>query len=275
MDYAIGDIQGCYTELMHLLERLHFDEKKDTLWCSGDLVNRGPDSLAVLRFFSSLPNPPIVTLGNHDLHFLAAHYHPDKFVNQKDTFNDILKAPDREELVHWLKSQRLCYMQEIMNVFMAHAGLCPYWSITDALLHSKEIEHILQSDKVSDFFLSMYGNEPSKWRDDLQGDGRYRLIINYFTRMRFLDKKGHLVMNKDCKVEEAPELIPWFDYKRQLKLSVDILFGHWAALHGETNKKYIYALDKGCVYGGKLRALCLQTRELTEVNGYPKGHLDM
>lgn len=258
MDYAIGDIQGCYRELIALLNKVDFNDRTDRLWLVGDLVNRGPDSLAVLRFLSKLATPPIVTLGNHDLHCLAVYY---KAIppNQEDTLQDLLAAKDIEHLCHWLQQHPLCVYDETLNVFMSHAGLPPCWTIKEALSYSQEVETVLRSGQSLEYFNHMYGNDPALWVDTLTGYDRLRLITNYFTRMRYLRTDGSLSL-KEKAISDNPDLKPWFDFERQNKAHADILFGHWAALEGKVNKPGIYALDTGCVWGEQLTALCLQTK---------------
>lgn len=263
MDYAIGDIQGCYREFMVLLEKIQFDESSDRLWLVGDLVNRGPDSLSVLRFLSQLAIQPLITLGNHDLHFLAMYY---KLITPRedDTLAHLINAKDSESLVHWLKQQPLCVFDPVLNVFMSHAGIPPYWTVAEALSYSKEVTSVLNSSDYLDYLKHMYGNEPSLWQDSLTGFERLRLITNYFTRMRYLKKDGALCL-KEKAVSDNPELTPWFDFERKEALNVDIIFGHWAALEGNVKKPGIFALDTGCIWGGKLTAMCLQTKIKTAV----------
>lgn len=263
MDYAIGDIQGCYRELMLLLEKLHFDDKKDTLWLVGDLINRGPDSLQVLRFLHDLPLSPRITLGNHDLHFLAVFYKAES-IKKDDTFESILKSPDCERLCEWLKKQRLCLHDPSLNIMMTHAGLPPCWTPKEALNFSKEIETILQSEDYSLFLRHMYGNTPDKWEPSLEGFDRLRLITNYFTRMRYLTQEGALSL-KDKGITKDKHLIPWFDYPRKTPLDIDLIFGHWAALKGKVKTPGLFALDTGCVWGETLTALNLQTKVKTQV----------
>lgn len=259
MDYAIGDIQGCYRELMTLLEKIHFNEKEDRLWLVGDLVNRGPDSLHVLRFLQSLTIKPNISLGNHDLHLLAIYAKQAKFREQDDTFNDVLLAKDCDVLCMWLLKQPLCVYDKSLQVVMSHAGMPPCWSLSQALRLSKEVEAILQSEDHPLFFANMYGNAPNLWDDDLIGFDRLRLITNYFTRMRFCTKQGGLSLMHKTK-EASDDLFPWFDLPRKTPIVPDILFGHWAALEGKVNKKGVYALDTGCCWGGYLTALCIQTK---------------
>ncbi len=266
MDYVIGDVQGCYIELMRLLDKIQFDESSDCLWFVGDLVNRGPDSLAVLQFLSSLGKKPIVTLGNHDLHYLAVYYGVMPYNSNKDSFEKLLRADDVDYLSDWLRHQSIAHFDSQLNIFMAHAGLYPAWSISETLLYAKELENVLTSGSPSSFLGQMYGNNPSKWKPSLTGIERLRFIVNAFTRMRLLAKDSVLELKTKDK-REVVGLTRWFDMPRKDNNKVNIVFGHWAALEGETNRKDIWAVDTGCVYGGRLTALCLQTMERISVPG--------
>ncbi|HFE37964.1 MAG TPA: symmetrical bis(5'-nucleosyl)-tetraphosphatase, partial [Gammaproteobacteria bacterium] len=182
--YAIGDIQGCFNELKQLLKKIKFSTDKDKLWITGDLVNRGPDSLATLRYIKSLEDNAITVLGNHDLHMLAVIYGLQK-QRSKDTFSEILQAPDRELLVQWITQQPLMHIDETLNAVLVHAGIYPGWDITKARKLAIEVENTLQSEQLPAFLQHMYGNQPDKWNDDLTGWARLRFITNVFTRMRY------------------------------------------------------------------------------------------
>ncbi len=257
-NYIIGDIQGCFDELNCLLEKADFDPAKDTVWFAGDLVARGPKSLESLRFVKSLGRSAKTVLGNHDLHLLAVSLgiHPQK---KKDRTAAIFSAPDKEELLNWLRHQPL--LAEHDEFMVCHAGISPQWDRKQARSASQEIEAILQSDKWQSLIENMYANTPDLWDDRLQGIERYRYIINAFTRMRFCHPDGRLDMN--CKLPPAQvsnhELLPWFKLKQRVKLDKVVLFGHWAALSGFSNKKVI-GLDTGCVWGGKLTMLRWEDR---------------
>ncbi|WLQ13902.1 symmetrical bis(5'-nucleosyl)-tetraphosphatase [Hahella aquimaris] len=261
--YAIGDIQGCFEPLQRLLDKLSFDPAVDSLWFAGDLINRGPHSLECLRYIKSLGDSALSVLGNHDLHALAVYYGGEK-IKRKDTFQSILQAPDCEELMQWLLRHPLAYYDSDRNIFMSHAGLPPQWSVSQALTLAAELQRALRGPDAKTYFQNMYGNEPVCWRDDLTGLERLRCITNYFTRMRFLDAKGGLEFKHKEKIETAPPgYAPWFSYPRQDDAT--ILFGHWAALQGNTGRARFVALDTGCVWGGTLRAVNLDTMEMTEV----------
>ena len=262
--YAIGDVQGCYDSLMALLDELNFDTEKDQLWFAGDLVNRGPKSLDSLRFIKQLGEskgqPAKVILGNHDLHLLACYY-SDKTAKKKDTFSDILNAPDCAELMHWLVSQPLMLWDQQANFVMTHAGIPPIWSVNLAFALSQEVTEKLKSTERRSFFENMYGNEPAVWADDLTGLERLRTITNYFTRMRFIKANGELDFAAKEGLGSAPDdFAPWFSFPP--KNDARFIFGHWAALSGKTAYgEQFQAIDTACVWGGQLTALNLDTLE--------------
>lgn len=267
-DYAIGDVQGCYEPLQRLLEHIHFNERTDRLWFVGDLVNRGPDSLAVLRFINSLPVPARITLGNHDLHLLARIFTKSSRSNADDTLADILMAPDCEELGHWLRKQSILYHDLKFNVVMCHAGIAPSWDLATAKHCALELETMLSGDDYLHYLENMYGNEPSYWSSTLTGIARLRVITNFFTRMRFCDSQGHLMLTYKGTIEAAPaDLIPWFDVPNRKPIDTDIVFGHWAAIQGVCKYSNIFPIDTGCLWGGRLSALRLQDRMIFSVGG--------
>ena len=260
--YAIGDVQGCYTALTCLLEGIHFDRNKDTLWFAGDLINRGPQSLDTLRFIKDLGDAAICVLGNHDLHLIATVL-TGKQSKKYDTFDDIIAADDCHELIDWLRRRPIIHHDSDLGYTMVHAGVPPQWSITEAQSLAREVEETLQSDNVNSYLFAMYGNKPECWKEELAGTDRLRVITNYLTRMRFCTKKG--VLDLDCKTkpEDAPEkYAPWYSYENRKTINDKIIFGHWAALEGQTNTKNVYALDTGCVWGGKLTAMRLEDEVL-------------
>lgn len=261
-DYAIGDVQGCYEPLQRLLELIQFDDKVDRLWFVGDLVNRGPESLAVLRFIRSLTIKPHITLGNHDLHLLGSLFAKNPWKGHDDTLQEILKAPDGEALGHWLRQQSiLCYSPEF-NIVMCHAGISPLWDLSQAMALAKELEAVLAGDNFREFLTEMYGNEPDRWSDDLKGVARLRAITNYFTRMRFCDAEGRLNLSYKGTLAAAPaELYPWYAVPKRKEITTEIVFGHWAALMGDCPNPAIHAIDTGCLWGGQLTALRLQDKK--------------
>lgn len=261
-DYAIGDIQGCFSSLLRLLDHINFNEHTDRLWFVGDLVNRGPESLAVLRFIKTLHLTPRITLGNHDLHLLSQLFSTNAWKNHDDTLDEILCAPDAEELGHWLRKQSVLYHDEALNVVMCHAGICPTWNLTQAKHYAKELEQTLAGSDYTEYLTHMYGNEPDHWSADLTGQERLRVICNYFTRMRFCNAEGHLVLTYKGTLSQAPAgLYPWYAVPNRQDIPTDILFGHWAALQGHCPHPKIHALDTGCLWGGALTALRLQDKK--------------
>ncbi|KTD72340.1 symmetrical bis(5'-nucleosyl)-tetraphosphatase [Legionella tucsonensis] len=258
-DYAIGDVQGCYEPLQRLLELIDFDDKRDCLWFVGDLVNRGPESLAVLRFVSALPIPPRVTLGNHDLHLLGSLFGGRPWKGHDDTLHEVIDAVDGEALGHWLRKQSILYHSPELKVAMCHAGICPLWDFSQAIQHAKELEEVLSGDSYCDFLSHLYGNQPDIWSDDLRGVDRLRVITNYYTRMRFCDAQGRLELGYKETIAQAPaNLYPWYEVPHRKEIDVDIVFGHWAALMGKCPNPKIHAIDTGCLWGGQLTALRLQ-----------------
>ncbi len=261
--YAIGDIQGCLEPLQCLLRDVSFDPAKDTLWLAGDLINRGPDSLETLRYLYSIRSSVVVVLGNHDLHLLAL-YHGLRKANKSDTLTAILQAPDAPVLLEWLRQQPLVHHDPQLGYAMVHAGIPPLWTLPQALAYSHEVETQLRGPQFMDYLASMYGNEPCVWQESLQGQDRLRLITNYFTRMRFCSAEGELELTTKENAAAAPQgFAPWFSFLQRKTRDQRILFGHWAALQGQTNSANAIALDTGCVWGGYLTALCLETGHFT------------
>ncbi|MFA5960786.1 MAG: symmetrical bis(5'-nucleosyl)-tetraphosphatase [Tatlockia sp.] len=266
-DFAIGDIQGCYDELMRLLDCIDFNERADRLWLVGDLVNRGKQSLEVLRFIKKLPNPARITLGNHDLHLLAEIFARKSKPAPGDSLYSVVTAPDKEALGHWLRKQAILIYDKKVNAVMCHAGIAPGWDLSEAMALACELEAVLSGDDFLPFLENMYGNEPNYWSQELTGIARLRAITNYFTRMRFCDSEGHLDLSyKGTLADAPPHLIPWYAVPHRKPIPADILFGHWAALGVKSPLPSIYALDSGCVWGGALTALCLQNRQFTSIS---------
>lgn len=252
--YAIGDIQGCYDDLLRLLDAVQFNEHSDQLWFTGDLVNRGPKSLQTLRFVKSLGNAAVTVLGNHDLHLLATA-HRVRSANKKDTLTQVLEAPDREELLDWLRQQPLFHHND--DFCLLHAGLPPQWDFKKTKKMAKKAEKVLQSEDYQDFFHYMYGNKPNIWSDDLKGKRKIRFIINCFTRIRFCDRFGRLDFVNNGQVGTQPShLMPWFSVPDRKSTDMRIVFGHWSAL-GYYQSDNCYAIDTGCLWGGQLTALKL------------------
>lgn len=254
--YAIGDVQGCFDALKNLLKEIHFSEDKDQLWFTGDIVNRGPDSLKVLEFVKSLKDNAITVLGNHDLHMLAVLTGLEK-QRRKDTLDDIIHSPRKHQIIDWVRQLPLLHLNPDSNFVMVHAGLYPDWNIAEASSYAQEVERVLQGDNFTDFFRNMYGNQPSKWEPGLSSWDRLRFITNCFTRMRLLDKDLNLDLHFKGSPEKAPRhLKPWYMYGEDKRNNHTILFGHWSTL-GYQSRDNVYALDTGCLWGGKLTALAL------------------
>ncbi|WP_111638108.1 symmetrical bis(5'-nucleosyl)-tetraphosphatase [Marinomonas shanghaiensis] len=259
--YVIGDLQGCLTPLVQLLENIHYHPEQDKLWFAGDLINRGEESLETLRFVKSLGNNATVVLGNHDLHLLAVSHGHGK-LKRGDTLAEILTAADRDDLMNWLRQQPLFHYDEQLNTVMTHAGIPPCWDLAKTQSLASEVEAKLRSDRVDDFFATMYGNTPDKWRDDLTGLDRLRTITNYLTRMRFCDENSKLDLKSKEGINTAEKgFAPWFNYPSKVPEGCHIVFGHWAALEGKTQLEHIHALDTGCVWGGSLTALRLEDKQ--------------
>jgi len=254
--YCIGDIQGCFDELEHLLRVINYDHGRDHLWFVGDLVNRGSKSLEVLRFIKRLPNTRVV-LGNHDLHLLNFYHNIVDF--ESEHLEQILAAPDGLELIKWLRKQPLLYYDANHNCALVHAGVYPGWELQEAIAYAHEVEAVLQGESFLDFLKNLYGNEPSSWSNDLRGYNRLRFIVNSFTRMRFCDAQGKLEFVTAGNVDTAPKgFLPWFKIPWRKTKNVKIVFGHWAALRGVADEPNVFALDTGCVYGESLTAMRLE-----------------
>ncbi|MCY0963816.1 symmetrical bis(5'-nucleosyl)-tetraphosphatase [Parathalassolituus penaei] len=267
--YAIGDIQGCFEPLQRLLNLIRFDPSHDQLWLAGDLVNRGPQSLEVLRWACDLGNRVTTVLGNHDLHLLARYYGSDRR-SRGDTLDEVLAAPDCAELMWWLRQQPLVHHDEASGWCMVHAGLPPRWGPRKARRLAGEVEAILRSDQVEVFLAGMYGNKPDIWQKELQGIDRWRVIVNYLTRMRFIDVNGRLDLESKEGLDTAPPgFMPWFEAPDRKAESTRLIFGHWAALNGEVNLPNLFALDTGCVWGGQLTALRLDDQQRFSVAASP------
>lgn len=262
--YAIGDLQGCHKALEALLSKINYDTSEDTIWFTGDLVNRGPDSLNTLRLVSQLPRV-ISVLGNHDLHLLALVL-ASRVYPTKHNLDEILNAPDRYTLIDWLRNRPLLHHDAKLKYTMTHAGIHPQWSLNEAQIHADEVCKILQSDQAGHFLEHMYGNEPDIWSPSLQGWDRLRYIVNVFTRMRFCSPSGKLILDvKGPPNSQSPDLIPWFELPNKRDPQDRLIFGHWAALMGKTNQPNLFALDTGCVWGNQLTALRLEDQRLFSV----------
>jgi bis(5'-nucleosyl)-tetraphosphatase (symmetrical) len=265
--FAIGDIQGCAGAFDALLRKIAFRPSRDRLWLVGDLVNRGPASLAVLRRVMGLGRSVTCVLGNHDLHLLAT-VAGRRELSPADTFDDVLEAPDLGDIVDWLRSRPLLRYDATGRRVLVHAGIPPRWSVAEALAEAREVEARLRGRKWRSALREMYGGEPSAWSSKLRAADRRRYTINALTRMRYVDRRGHLDLSYSGPPGTQPKgLVPWFDFKERRAANTEIVVGHWAAL-GLVRRPDLTALDTGCVWGNYLTAvrLDLPTRPSTRVS---------
>ncbi len=257
--YAVGDIQGCYDPLRRLLDVTGFDPTHDELWAVGDFVNRGPDSLAVLRYLRDLGTSFRGVLGNHDLHLLAVLFGALE-LRKKDTLGSILEAHDATELRDWLRALPAAHYER--GLLMVHAGVVPSWDLSQTLSRAEELHQVLRSDDPSWFFREMYGNRPDKFDESLAGPERLRSITNVLTRLRFCDADDRLDFDNKLGATHPPAgMLPWFAHPHRKLSSVPILFGHWAALRGAVDAPNLLALDTACVWGERLTAVRLEDGE--------------
>jgi len=261
--YAIGDVQGCYQPLCRLLDSLRFDAAKDQLWFAGDLVNRGPDSLQTLRLVVSLGEAVVTVLGNHDLHLLARSV--GGRAGRLDSLDDLLAAPDAAELLHWLRHRPL--LHESPGWALAHAGIAPCWTLAEARHAARAAESALRGAGHAEFLRHMYGDEPRQWSPALSTRDALRFTINAYTRMRYCDAAGGLEFkSKGAPGSQPAALRPWFAAARRKTVEAEVIFGHWSTL-GQVHwpAERVWGLDTGAVWGGRLTALNLETRELVAV----------
>jgi bis(5'-nucleosyl)-tetraphosphatase (symmetrical) len=260
--YAIGDIQGCHAELVDLLTLVGFSTREDRLWLVGDLVNRGPASLAVLREVKALGDAAVTVLGNHDLHLMtvaAGHRKP----HRGDTIDDVLGAPDREELLHWLARRPLVHVEG--EYVLVHAGLLPSWTPATARMLSAEVSAVLCGTGASDFLRDLYGDEPHTWRDDLAGVDRWRAIVNVCTRLRFCTADDTMELAEKRGARYAPEgYAPWFEQPARRSAYATVVCGHWSTLELMLSPN-VMMLDSGCVWGGPLTAIRLDDGRVYQV----------
>lgn len=249
--YVIGDVQGCMGAFLELLDVVAFDPARDRIWITGDLVNRGEDSIGLLRWCMAHDAQVTAVLGNHDLHLLAvaAGVRPP---HRSDTLNDILLGPERE---HWLAWLRRCRMADAAHGWLlVHAGVPPQWDAAQTLALAAEVEALLRSERLGDFLRQMYGNEPARWSDDLQGIARIRVIVNALTRIRFCDEAGTMDFVVKEGVDAAPPgMKPWFEIASRRTADTPVAFGHWSTI-GLIQQPTLLSLDTGCVWGRQLTA---------------------
>ncbi|WWO98777.1 MAG: bis(5'-nucleosyl)-tetraphosphatase (symmetrical) ApaH [Candidatus Dasytiphilus stammeri] len=276
--YLIGDIHGCYKELCTLLDRVNFDPEKDTLWLTGDLVARGPDSLNVLRYVRSLGKAVRLVLGNHDLNLITSSNSYYNKTPNTNNFEAILQASDAHDLIYWLRHQPLLQIDEEKQLVMSHAGIYPQWDLETAKRCAGEVEAMLASDNYVNFLHGMYGTMPNTWSTELKGIARLRFITNVFTRMRYCLPQGQLDMIcKDPPSSAPAPLQPWFSIPNRFLSSSDcdytIIFGHWASLNGQGTPKRIIGLDTGCCWGGSLTMLCWEKQKWLVQPCYDKKYI--
>ncbi|MDR6890638.1 MULTISPECIES: symmetrical bis(5'-nucleosyl)-tetraphosphatase [Variovorax] len=268
--YLIGDIQGCDTALQKLLDTIGFSPSRDTVVLLGDLVNRGPESAAVLRRVQGYGASALSLLGNHDLHLLGVA-HGARKPGRKDTLAGVLEAPDSEAMLEWVRQQHMALHMQIDggDLLMVHAGVLPQWTVGDTLVLAAEVESVLRGPALGEFLLTIYGNEPAQWSDSLTGSARLRTIVNALTRMRFCSAKGVMEFESKDGAATAPEgFMPWFDVPGRKTANATVAFGHWSTL-GWLSRPDLLSTDTGCVWGGCLSAVrigaTLDERELIQV----------
>ena len=254
--YVIGDVQGCYESLRSLLDKIQFDPDHDTLWFCGDLVNRGPQSLEVLRFVKSLDSRAVTVLGNHDLHLLAI-WSGSTQLSPGQSLKSVLDAPDCDVLMNWLRCQSLLHVDHSLNWTMVHAALLPQWTLQSAQRFALEVGTRLSGNDYKSYFDGMYGDKPDRWHDDLAGNDRLRCITNVMTRLRYLTSAGSMALDHNrAPLGENATLTPWFQYGPICSTNngMRLVFGHWSTLPtGEYGR--VFAIDAGCLWGGSLVAL--------------------
>ena len=266
--YAIGDLQGCYDPLRRLLDKLQFDSSQDQLWFAGDLVNRGKQSLETLRFVRSLGKAAITVLGNHDVSLVCALHGLRK---PHRSLTELVAAPDYADLVNWLAQQPFLHVDETLGYVISHAGIAPQWDLATAQTCAQHLSYELAKPDPSAWLKETYCDQPDRWRADLQGLDRDRYSMNVFTRMRYCRVDGSLEFeNKDSpqslvKSEQVPKLIPWFLFPRKQPLGLTTMFGHWSTL-GYYHSPTAIALDTGCVWGGRLTAIQLDTNKPSAIS---------
>jgi bis(5'-nucleosyl)-tetraphosphatase (symmetrical) len=255
--FAIGDLQGLHSMLVRLLDRIGFDPEGDRLWFCGDLVNRGPDSLEVLRFVYRLGSRATIVLGNHDLYLLRVVANPDLAPTVDPSLLPILEAPDRDELLEWLRHQPLLHHDPVLGFTLVHAGLPPFWNLEQSMARAQDVEAVLGGDLWKEALPTLFGNEPDVWQEGLPSVQAHRFTVNALTRMRYVTSTGKLDFRHKGPPGTQPEgLYPWFEIPNRRNQDLHIVFGHWSTL-GETRVPHVYPLDGGCLWGGTLRAMRL------------------
>ncbi len=263
--YTIGDVQGCFTALQRLLDRIRFNPPQDRLWFVGDLVNRGSESVAVLRFVRSLGRCAVTVLGNHDLHALAlaAGLTPRR---SKDSLHDLVYAEDRDELLDWLRRQPLMHVED--SAVLVHAGLLPSWTVTEARGHAREVEHVLRSNEYAILLQALYADQSREmqWSEDLYGLPRLCAITNALTKLRVCTPGGGMELSYKGPLDQVPDgLVPWFQFPNRKSAGALIICGHWSAMGLRVDRNFV-CLDSGCIWGGLLTAFRLDDRKVFQVS---------
>ncbi|URJ25208.1 symmetrical bis(5'-nucleosyl)-tetraphosphatase [Candidatus Blochmannia ocreatus (nom. nud.)] len=268
VNYFVGDIHGCYSSLMKILDLVNFDPNMDILHLTGDLISRGPNSLEVLRYVYSLRKSAYTVLGNHELHLLKTFFdmHNKKYV---DYFHEILHASDSDELIYWLRHQSLLYINENEKILMTHAGIHPHWNLLNTQEYAREIESILTSDDLSILFTHQNISNIKYVHPEIIK--RVQNNVNVFTRMRYIYPNGQLNLKYKGDPKSSPkELYPWFSFKRVIDPAYNIIFGHWASLKNAKIPPRIYGLDTGCCWGGSLTILQWEHKKIKKLSCAPE-----
>ena len=254
--YAIGDIQGCYKELKKLLKKINFNKNKDTLWLAGDLVNRGPKSLDVIKYVMDLESSAITVLGNHDFYLIASYYKADPWPHSNNSFDEILSNKDSEEIIKWLRNQKIVHIDDNLEHILVHAGVYPGWEIKEVLSLAKLIEKSLKGQECREFIKTLWSNTPDKWDHNLNMEQKLIFSVNVFTRMRYLKKDFSLDFNEKLNPKDvhSDDLIPWYEFDNNIFKKYKVVIGHWSTL-GFKNKSNFISIDTGCAWGNKLTAV--------------------
>ena len=271
--YAIGDVQGCFDDLLRLLDKIDFDPAEDRLWFTGDLVNKGPNSLNILRFVKGLGDSAITVLGNHDLYLLAAAAGAAKHKNT-DTIAGILAAHDCDELLFWLRHQPVLHHDDALGYTMVHAGLPPQWDLVAALARAQELEAVLRNAGYEELLGSLQEEKPDRWSEELEGLARLQFIVKCFTQIRYCDREGRLDLSGERRAAaKKKRSMPWFQVPMRAHSDMKIIFGHWASLDTKkTRTTGIYPLDTGCSNGGKFTAMRLGDERIFSTRCWIESH---
>ena len=254
--YAIGDIQCCYKEFKELLKEINFNKNEDTLWLTGDLVNRGPKSFDVIKYVMDLGSSAITVLGNHDFYLIASYYKIDPWPHKNNSFEEIISNKDGEKIINWLRNQKIVHLDEDLKYILVHAGIHPNWEVTEMLSLANLIERFLRGEKCKEFVKTLWSNSPDNWDKNLTQEQKLIFSVNVFTRMRYLKKDFSLDFDTKShpKNIHCDNLIPWYEFNNNIYDKYKIIIGHWSTL-GFQNKHNIISIDTGCAWGNKLTAV--------------------